>query len=182
MNKALGLLEFTSIAYGMDAADAMAKAADVRLEECKTICPGKFLVVVSGQVSAVKSAVDAGKLVGRQNVINELLIPSIHEEVFAGIHGVARKTERGAVGILEFFSVASAIEAADAAAKAAEVVMMEIRLAMGIGGKSYIVMTGELSSVKASVDAGAAAGGKGGMLIHKAVIASPTQAFFNKLS
>ena len=141
MSKALGLLEFTSIARGMDATDAMTKAAEVRLEEAKTICPGKYLVVVSGQVSAVKSAVDAGKQVGGKDVLGELVIPSIHEEVCAGLRGATETAQRGSIGVLEFLSVASAVQAADAAAKAASVQMIEVRLAMGIGGKSFIVMT-----------------------------------------
>ena len=180
-NEALGLVEFTSIAKGMQAADAMTKAAEIRLEEAKTICPGKYLIIVSGKVSAVKASVDAGVREGGRDVLEQLLIPSIHEEVTAGLHGTSQVSQRGSVGVLEFFSVAAAIKAADAAAKAAAVQMMEVRLAMGIGGKSFIVMTGELASVKASVDAGAEAAADTGMLIHKTVIASPSQDFFNKL-
>ena len=181
MSNALGLLEFISIAKGLEAADAMVKAADVRLSECQTICPGKFIVIVSGQISAVQSAIVAGKEVGRQDVINELTIANIHPEVLTGIYGLTSKPQLGAVGVLEFFSVASVIEAADAAAKAAAVQILDVRLAMGIGGKSFVVVTGELSSVKASVSAAREAGRRGGMLIHYAVIPSPTPALFNKL-
>ena len=181
MSKSLGLLEFTSIASGMQAADAMTKAASVRLEEAKTICPGKYMVIVSGQVAEVGSAISAGREIGRQNILDELVIPAIHEEVTSGLHGMSDVSHRGPVGVLEFFSVAAAIVAADAAAKAADVTMIEVRLAMGIGGKSFLVMTGALSSVNAAIDAGAMTAGESGMLINKAVIASPTQEFFDKL-
>ena len=182
MKKALGLLEFSSIAKGMEATDAMTKAADVRLEEAKTICPGKYLAVVSGDVSAVSSSISAGRESGRHMIMDELVIPSIHEDLCAAMQGTAAVDKRGPVGVLEFFSVASAVVAADTAAKAADVKIMEVRLAMAIGGKSFVTMTGELASVNAAVEAAAeAVGGAGGMLIHKTVIASPTEEFFNKL-
>ncbi len=87
MSKALGLLEFTSIAKGMEAADAMTKAADIRLEEAKTICPGKYLIIVSGDVAAVRASVEAGEEVGRQTIVDRLLIANIHDELLAGLSG-----------------------------------------------------------------------------------------------
>lgn len=181
MSKALGMLEFTSIAKGMEAADAMTKAADIRLEEAKTICPGKYLIIVSGDVAAVSAAVEAGEAVGRQTIVDRLLIASIHEELLAGLNGSNDIGQVNSVGVIEFFSVASAVIAADAAAKAADVKMIEVRLAMAIGGKSFIVMTGELSAVNAAVDAGVMAAKDAGMLIGKTVIPSPTKEFFQKL-
>ncbi|WP_211825008.1 BMC domain-containing protein [Kistimonas asteriae] len=181
MSNALGLLEFTSIAKGIQAADAMTKAADVRLQEAKTICPGKYLVIVSGDVAAVSASVEAGEEIGRQTIVDRLLIPNIHEELIAGLSGMTDIQHTGAVGVLEFFNVASAVVAADAAAKAADVKMMEVRLGMAIGGKSFVTMTGELSAVNAAVDSGVMAANESGMLIHKTVIASPTEELFRKL-
>ncbi|WP_299734171.1 BMC domain-containing protein [uncultured Endozoicomonas sp.] len=181
MSKALGLLEFTSIAKGMEAADAMTKAADVRLEEAKTICPGKYLIIVSGDVAAVKASVEVGEDVGRQTIVDRLMIANIHEELLAGLGGSNDIKNVNSIGVIEFFSVASAVIAADAAAKAADVKMIEVRLAMAIGGKSFIVMTGELSAVNAAVDSGVMASRDAGMLIGKTVIPSPTKEFFQKL-
>ncbi|CAM3594380.1 BMC domain-containing protein [Parendozoicomonas haliclonae] len=182
MSKALGLLEFSSIAKGMEATDAMTKAAAVILEDAKTICPGKYMAIVSGDVAAVSSAISAGRDVGGSMIVNELVIPSVHEELCPAMQGTSEVYKRGPVGILEFFSVASAVVAADTAAKTADVKLMDVRLAMAIGGKSYVTMTGELASVTAAVEAAAeAAGGARGMLIHKTVIASPTEEFFRKL-
>ncbi|WP_419832976.1 BMC domain-containing protein [Endozoicomonas atrinae] len=181
MSKALGLLEFTSIAKGMEAADAMTKAADIRLEEAKTICPGKYLIIVSGDVAAVRASVEAGEEVGRQTIVDRLLIANIHDELLAGLSGSNDISQVNSIGVIEFFSVASAVIAADAGAKAADVKMIEVRLAMAIGGKSFIVMTGELSAVNAAVDAGVMAARDAGMLIGKTVIPSPTKEFFQKL-
>lgn len=43
MSQAIGILELTSIAKGMELGDAMLKSANVNLLVSKTICPGKFL-------------------------------------------------------------------------------------------------------------------------------------------
>jgi len=77
------------------------------------------------------------------------------------------------LGIIECFSVASLIVAADTAAKAAGVELIEVRTAMGIGGKSFVTMTGDVSSVKAAVEAGVATLSEKGMLVEMAIIPSP---------
>ncbi|MBL7961728.1 BMC domain-containing protein, partial [bacterium] len=71
------------------------------------------------------------------------------------------------------FSVASLIEAADASAKAANVKIMEIRLAMALGGKAFLTMTGEVAAVQSAVDAGARVVAQKGLLVNKVVIPGP---------
>ena len=67
-----------------------------------------------------------------------------------------------ALGIVESFSVASLIEGADAAVKAANVQLIEIRLAMALGGKAFVTLTGNVAAVQSAVDAGGAGGGAEG--------------------
>ncbi len=55
------------------------------------------------------------------------------------------------------FSVASLTEAADAAVKTARVSLIEIRLAMALGGKAFATLTGDVAAVRSAVDSGAAA-------------------------
>jgi len=43
--------------------------------------------------------------------------------------------------------VATLLQAADAAAKRAPVQLLEIRLAMALGGKAFVIMTGDVASV-----------------------------------
>ena len=86
-----------------------------------------------------------------------------------------------AVGVLGFFSVTASIQGADAAVKAADVTLLEVRLGTGIGGKSYVIMTGEVAAVQASVDAGAKQGEENGMLVSKVVIPSPHMEIFQTL-
>jgi microcompartment protein CcmL/EutN len=60
---AVGLIELNSIASGFEVTDAMLKAADVELIVSRTICSGKYMVIVGGEVAAVRSAVDSGMVV-----------------------------------------------------------------------------------------------------------------------
>lgn len=173
MIQAVGLVEFTSIAKGIEAADAMIKAALVELLEAKPICPGKYIVLICGDVSAVENAVDAGKKVGSTAVVDDFILPNVHLSVIKAISAAAEVTEIAALGVIETFSIASLIVAADTAAKAGEVELIEIRVGMGIGGKSFVTLTGDVGSVKASIDAGSAAASEKGMLVDKVVIPSP---------
>jgi len=169
----IGLIELGSIAAGFEVADAMLKASNVEIILSRSICSGKYIVMVGGDVAAVDSAVDAGSRIGRGSVIDTFVIPNVHADVFPAIAGSVKVDLLQALGIIESFSVASLIEAADACAKAARVTLMEIRLAMALGGKAFLTMTGEVAAVQAAVDAGSKVVADKGLLVNKVVIASP---------
>jgi len=173
MLHAIGLLELTSIAKGIEAADAMLKASQVELLEAKPICPGKYIVLVAGDVAAVQSAVDSGKTIGADAVVDDFVLSNVHQDVITAIGASSPVTDIRALGIIETFSVASLIVAADTAAKAANISLIEIRTGMGIGGKSFVTMTGDVSSVQAAVDAGTALAAERGMIVERVVIPSP---------
>lgn len=171
--QAIGLVELSSIAKGMETADAMLKASQVELLEARPICPGKFMVLVCGDVSSVQNSVDVGRNTGAHAVVDDFMLPNVHPSVISAITGSSVVGEVSALGIIESFSVASLIVAADTAAKAAGVELIEIRTGMGIGGKSFVSLTGDISSVKAAVEAGVATVSEKGMLVEMAVIPSP---------
>ncbi len=75
----------------------------------------------------------------------------------------------------------SLLEAADAAAKAADVQLIEIRLAMALGGKAFVTLTGNVSAVQTAVDAGASLVSEKGLLVHKVVIPRPHENLLNEL-
>ncbi len=176
----IGMLEFTSIAKGYEAEDTMLKAGAVELVLARTICSGKYIAVVSGDVDAVKAAVEAGREIAAGYVVDELIIPHIHESVLPALSGTVdlKPEDRDAVGIVETYSAAVAIKAADAAAKAAGVKLFLLHLAMAIGGKGYVLMTGDVASVKASVDAAADAAAEEGLLVERSVIPRPRDELF----
>ena len=169
----IGLIELTSIAAGFQACDAMLKAAAVDLLLARSICSGKYMVMVRGEVGAVQASVSAGVSQGNFSIIDSFVIPNLHEQVFPAIAGGSKVEELEALGILESFSVASLIEGADAAVKAANVQLIEIRLAMALGGKAFVTLTGNVAAVQSAIDSGAAVVGQKGMLVNKVVIPHP---------
>jgi microcompartment protein CcmL/EutN len=175
------MLEFTSISAGIEAADAMVKAADIKVLFFKTICPGKFLAAVHGAVGPVESSIRAGRLCAPACIADGFVIPNIHQDVIAALGACVQVTERGALGVIETFSVASAILAADAAAKATPARVMEIRTALGLGGKGYVLLTGGVGAVTASVAAGAAIAAESGLLVGTSVLPRPADILFTNL-
>ncbi|MGC8792075.1 MAG: BMC domain-containing protein [Bryobacteraceae bacterium] len=169
----IGLIELSSVAAGFAVTDAMLKAADVELLLARTICSGKYMVLVRGDVAAVEASVRAGISAGDFAVIDSFVIPNVDEQVFPAIAGTSKVEALEALGAIESFSVASLIEAADAAVKAANVQLIELRLAMALGGKAFLTMTGEVAAVEAAVSAGAAVVAGKGLLVHRVVIPSP---------
>ena len=171
----IGMVELTSIAKGFLAADAMLKAARVELLMNRTICPGKYLVAVSGEVAAVEAAVGAGVAVAGPTVVDQLVIPHIDERILPAISGANTPESRGALGIIETFSVASCVEAADAALKAADVDLIQLHLAMAIGGKAYVTLTGEVAAVETATQAGIDHIKAKGLLVQRVVIPQPRE-------
>jgi microcompartment protein CcmL/EutN len=169
----LGLIELTSIAAGMQACDIMLKTSKVELILSRTICSGKYMVLIGGDVAEVQSAVDNAANQIDFAVIDTFVIPNVHKDIFPALSGHSNVSLLEALGIIESFSVASLIEGADAAVKAANVRIIEIRLAMALGGKAFCTITGEVAAVQSAVDSGAKLIADKGLLVNKIVIPQP---------
>lgn len=178
--KAIGLVELSSIAAGFLVADVMLKAADVRLLLNRTICSGKYMVMVAGPVAAVQSAIAAGVAAAGASLIDSCVVPNVDQALFPAITGTVILRDHEALGIVESFSVAALIEGADAAVKAADVQLLEIRLAMALGGKAFARMCGKVAAVEAAVEAGAAVVARRGLLVNKVVIAAPAREVYGE--
>lgn len=181
MIRTLGLIELNSIARGYEVADSMLKAANVELVKAHSICPGKFIAMVSGDVGSVNAAVEVGLEVGREFVVDELILSNLHPGIIPAITGTSEISYGDSLGILEFFAVASGIVAADKAAKAADVEIIEIRLGFAVGGKSFLTLTGDVSAVTAAIEAGADVAMESGLLVNKSVIPRPHQSIMDSL-
>ena len=151
--RALGMLELKSIARGFQCADTVVKTADVELVFAKPICPGKFIILVKGGIAAVASALEAGQLSCGDYVVDSFLLGNPHEHVYAGLEGNYEYQEVAAMGVVETWAVPAALVAADQGAKAAQSDVVKVGLAQQLGGKAYVVFTGEVAAVQASVEA-----------------------------
>ncbi len=177
----LGLIELSSIAAGMQAADIMLKTSEVELVISRSICSGKYMVLVGGDVAAVQSSVDTAASQIDFAVIDTFVIPNVHKDIFPALSGHSGVDTLEALGIIESFSVASLIEGADAAVKAASVKLIEVRLAMALGGKAFCTLTGEVAAVQAAVEAGAQSIADKGLLVNKVVIPQPRKELLSEM-
>jgi microcompartment protein CcmL/EutN len=173
MRNALGMIETMSIPRGIFSGDAMLKAAEVELVCSQAACAGKYMVMVSGEVAAVRSSVEAGKAAAGSTLVDSFVIAGIHEQVIPAIGASAEIEGVDAVGVMESYSMCAAIQAADAAVKAAAVQLIEVRLGRGLGGKAFVILTGEVAAVESAVKAGEALEAVEGMLGASVVIPSP---------
>ncbi len=181
MLNAIGGVELSSVAKGLEAADAMLKTSNIKLILSRSVCPGKYIALVAGDVGDVNAAVEAGSAKAAHSLVDSFVIPNIHPEVFPAIEGAAVVEGLEALGIIEAFSVSALIEAADAAVKAAPVKLLEIRLAMAIGGKAFVTLTGSVAAAETAVAAGAAVVAKKGLLVEKVVIPRPSQELLREI-
>jgi microcompartment protein CcmL/EutN len=184
MNKkiiTLGIVELNSVAKGIMVCDNMLKTANIELIESLPVCPGKYIIIVNGEVADVESAVNIGIQTAEINYVDSLTIPKIHPQIIPGLLGTVKHANIDAVGVLETFSVASTIKAADISLKASKVDIIEIRIAKGLGGKSFYTITGSVSNVTSAIEAGAFQVKEDGVLVNKVIIPRPHNNLKQKL-
>ncbi|MDF1494898.1 BMC domain-containing protein [Caproiciproducens sp. CPB-2] len=178
MSKAIGMIEFSSIARGIETSDYMIKAANVDLLKASTVCPGKYIVLIGGTTGDVKVSMAVGEKYAGEYLVDTLLIPNIHSQLIPAICLTNQVENPGAVGVLEFYSVASAVTAGDVAAKAANVTLIEIKIGYSIGGKGVVVLTGDVGAVRTAVEA---AKKQCELLVQTTVIPKPSPKLYETL-
>jgi microcompartment protein CcmL/EutN len=154
-NNAIGLVELSCIHKGFEVLDRMIKSARVEKILARTVCSGKYLILVRGELADVGAALDAGKEAAEYSIINALVIPNVEEELFpalAGTTSFAGTLLPDGMLVVETFSVVSCIKAADFALKAADISMLRVHVAMAVGGKGYFVATGNIDALKSSLE------------------------------
>lgn len=175
MPNAIGVVEFISVSRGIYTADQMLKTAAVEVVTATSICPGKYIAIVHGDVSAVEDVVKVGiKLAGEYGV-DSTFIPNVDSAVFPAITGATMPDHISALGVMECFSVATMIIVADAVLKAAALQPIDLRLGNALGGKAYFTFTGDVGAVQAGIEAGVAIADEKGFLVNSEFIASPAQ-------
>jgi len=167
---ALSLVEFSSIAAGIQAADAMVKRAPIEVIQAGTVQPGKYLVLIGGLTADVEESLAAGRQVGGAAIVDIVYLPQAHPELVAALHGGRVPNPKDALGVVETSSVAAAIQAADAGIKAAAVRLVEVRLADGLGGKGIVLFSGLVADVEIAVERGVAALDRPDQLVRQVVI------------
>ena len=181
MAKALGMIEFKTVSAGIWAADQMCKAADVELIEAEVVCPGKYIALISGELSAVRAAVDVASNAKGDAFIDNFVLGNPDPSIFPAIYGSSEIEGVDALGVLETYDASAIIVAADLAAKTADVKLIELRIAKGMCGKSYMLITGEVAAGEAAIERAKDEVGDRGMFLDSTVIARPDAQMCRKI-
>lgn len=169
---AIALLEFDSISAGIVAGDAMVKASPIGAIYAGTVHPGKYLVLVSGDTASVAIALETGAAVAGVSLSDSVFLPDVHPDVTRAMveDSDAAELTAESLGIVETRTVAAVIDAADAGAKAAAVVVASVRLADGLGGKGYVMFSGTVAEVQSAVEAAVDRAGSHDAIVRSDVI------------
>lgn len=175
MNNAIGMVEYTTVSTGMQAADLIVKTANVEIVEASTVCPGKYMVIFAGEISAVKASVENCKKQYSAKLIDSFVLGNPHKDILPAICGATDVSDVEALGVFETYTAASAVVAADNTVKTSMVDLIEIRLARGMCGKSYVLITGSISAVTAAIEKAKKESAESGMYLDSAIIPRPSK-------
>lgn len=181
MSKAIGMIEYKTVSAGVTATDMMVKTADVDIIEAQTVCPGKYIAIITGELSAVRASVDNAKKVFETQFIDSFVLGNPDDSIFPAIVGTTDVTSVNSLGVIETFDAAQIIVAADNAVKTSDVKLIEIRMARGMCGKSYAMLTGEVAAVEAAIERAKSVVMPSGMLLDSTVIARPDAKLIEKI-
>lgn len=149
---AIALIEYSSIATGILAGNEMLKKAPITVIKSGTVHNGKYLVLIGGSVASVEESYAKGLAVDPDNIIDNMILPDVHQQLHDSILGSRLKCTEESLGIIEASSVSTMIKASDAGVKGANVNIVEIRLADDIGGKAFTIFNGSVEEVQAAVE------------------------------
>lgn len=181
MFKSIGVIELKSIPKGVEATDAALKSAGVDMVSAHPSCPGKYEIILTGSISNVTAAVEHVVEKFGGYVIDSSIMGRIDEQVITALFGTQKSERKGSLGLIETYSAATTIKAADIAVKTARVEIFDLRVSRGMGGKGVVLLTGEVGDVSAAVQAGVDYAKSTGQLSSQAVIAAPHEDLWGQL-
>jgi len=181
MYKAIGVIELKNIPKGVEAADAALKSAGIDMVSSHPSCPGKYEIILTGSISNVTAAVNHVVAKFEGSVIDSSIMGRIDEQVIKALFGTAPAERKGSLGLVETYSAASAIKAADIAVKTARVAIYDLRVSRGMGGKGVLMVTGEIGDVSAAIEAAAAYAKSVATFSSSSVIAAPHEDLWKQM-
>ncbi|ECB6280442.1 BMC domain-containing protein [Salmonella enterica subsp. enterica serovar Stanley] len=163
---------------GASAVPTVAVGERVTRGQCVADVPPGAL---GGDIGAVQQAIETGTSQAGEMLVDSLVLANIHPSVLPAISGLNSVDKRQAVGIVETWSVAACISAADRAVKGSNVTLVRVHMAFGIGGKCYMVVAGDVSDVNNAVTVASESAGEKGLLVYRSVIPRPHEAMWRQM-
>ncbi|MCR8982686.1 BMC domain-containing protein [Brevibacillus laterosporus] len=174
MSSSIGILELRSISKGYETADFMLKKSTVDIHHMRSICPGKFLIIVSGDTANVQESMETAKQASKDFLVSEFILNGVHNDIVNGLKKSYSTEPINAIGIFETSNVSSGIYAINLALKGAHTFLKRINLGMGIGGKLVAIITGSVSDVEQAMDIAVTSIDQK-RIVHYTVMPSPSE-------
>lgn len=180
---AIGLVELSCIHKGFEVLDCVLKSAFVEKLLARTICSGKYLMLVRGELADVEAAIAAARECANYGLVNALVISNVDERIFPALSAAApfAGTMPDAVLVIETFSVAACIKAADAILKEATVELIRLNVAMALGGKGFMVFGGNVDALRSALGPALDFLKEEGSLVGYSLITGPQDAVIREL-
>ncbi len=172
------MVEYQTVSAGITAADLMIKTANIEIIQSSVVCPGKYITLIGGELSAISAAIDSAKVQLGDKMTDSFVLGNPHADIFPAIYGGVPVTSAKALGVLETFSAPAIIVAADTAAKTSDITLIELRIARGMCGKSYMLITGNVAAVAAAIESAKTKVGDSGLLLDSSVIPNPDKSLW----
>lgn len=147
MEHSIGLFEFSSISDGFKMTDLILKSSDVQIHKNELICPGRYVLLIKGNLKSVNNALNTAKAENMKSLLKAEIIPNISDKVFRAINKKVAFENIDAVGVIETKNYVISLVLADLIIKSASVDVLKIMDRFGISGKGIIIYSGTTSEV-----------------------------------
>lgn len=169
----IGILELSSIAEGFMTLDTVVKESPVTILKAEVINPGKYLIMITGDVASVETAMDAGINAAGKSIIDHILLTNPDCQIIPAIKSCRAPVEWDAIGLLETNSVAAAVEAADICVKEADIHIVGIVTGNEAGGKALLKISGAIGDIDTAMSSAVAVVSAKGQLCRDVILPGP---------
>ncbi len=169
----IGILELSSIADGFMVLDRIVKEAPVSILKAEGINPGKYLIMITGDVASVKIAIDEGVSASGDSLIDHVFLSNLDNQVIPAIKSCRTPEKWDAIGLLETNSVAAAVEAADICVKESDVRIVGIITGTEAGGKAVLKISGAVGDIETAMNSAVVVVSGKGQLYRDIIIPGP---------
>lgn len=144
--EALLVAEFNSIPVGIKILDTILKKSNIKIYKAGVTCPGKYFFIVyglNGDINYCSNHIDKN---GKFEIIS-----GVSKKLIEILGKNKTKDINDAVGIVEFFTISESVKALDMILKSSLVEAIRLRLGNGVAGKSYFIVSGDISSINEAI-------------------------------
>jgi len=131
------VLELSSIATGYAVLDLCLKSGEVHVIEASAISPGKFLILLGGELREVEKAFQAAVNSAKESLLDSALLPNLQDSILKALYGLSKvEATREGLVVVETSSLSSMLWGLHILASKIKISLIEVKSGRGVGGKS----------------------------------------------